>query len=101
MCQLKKKTENELYEIILPKDNKQEKVFIRLIATFITLAKSSCKSLSDILKLAENEKDERSEFFLKNIIQPVYERYAKKLKNSNQIDFRCLFLQYEYTYQFQ
>ena len=60
---IKEETENELYEIILPKDNKQEKVFIRLIATFITLAKSSCKSLSDILKLAENEKDERSEFF--------------------------------------
>lgn len=90
---IKEKTENELYEIILPKDNKQEKVFIRLIATFITLAKSSCKSLSDILKLAENEKDERSEFFLKNIIQPVYERYAKKLKNSNQIDFTDAILQ--------
>ena len=78
------KTEDELYSLILPKDSKKEKSFIRLIVTFSSLLKSSCKTINDILSTAV---DERSRFIIKRIFQPVYEKYIEVLKEQKQIDF--------------
>lgn len=78
------KTEKELYDMVLPKNSKKEKAFIRLVVTFVTLLKSSCKSISDILSCIE---DERSLFIIKRIFLPVFERYTKELKQNGQIDF--------------
>ena len=90
---IQEKTDEELYELVLPKGSKQEKAFIRLVVTFVTLIKSSCKSLKEVLKQAMNEGDERSFFIIKNIFQPVYERYVNALSESNQIDFTDAILQ--------
>ena len=79
--------------MVLPPNSKQEKAFIRLVVTFVTLIKSSCKSIQEVLKQAKNVGDERSIFIIKRIFQPVYERYIEELKNSNQIDFTDAILQ--------
>lgn len=84
---IQEKTDSELYNAILPSNSKQEKSFIRLIVTFITLAKSSCKSISEILLQTKNENDEHSESIIKKIFQPIYLRYIDELKSINQIDF--------------
>ena len=81
------KTDDELYELILPKESKQEKAFIRLAVTFATLVKSSCKSLKDVLHQAKAAKDERSLFIIPNIFQPIYEQYTQLLKERGEIDF--------------
>ena len=78
------KTEEELYDMVLPKNSKKEKAFIRLVVTFATLLKSSCNSIHEILNRID---DERSELIIKHIFQPVYERYVEALKQSGQIDF--------------
>ena len=90
---IQEKTNEELYGLILPKGSKQEKAFIRLVATFVTLVKASCKSVKEVLKQAKNADDERSVFIIKNIFQPVYERYISALSDSNQIDFTDAILQ--------
>ena len=90
---VKEKTDAELYDMVLPPNSKQEKAFIRLVVTFVTLIKSSCKSMQEVLKQAKNIGDERSTFIIKRIFQPVYERYIEELKNSNQIDFTDAILQ--------
>ena len=90
---IQEKTDEELYDLVLPKDSKQEKAFIRLVVTFVTLVKSSCKSVKEVLKQAKNAGDERSVFIIKNIFQPVYERYISALSDSNQIDFTDTILQ--------
>lgn len=90
---IQEKTDTELYNSILPKGSKQEKAFIRLVITFITLIKSSCKSIGDVLLKANRANDERSIFIIKNIFLPVYERYVDILKESNQIDFTDAILQ--------
>ena len=87
------KTDAELYELVLPKGSKQEKAFIRLVATFITLVKSSCTSAQDALEQARREKDRRSVFIIKNIFLPVHERYVDALKAQGQIDFTDAILQ--------
>ena len=90
---VQEKTDAELYDMVLPQNSKQEKAFIRLVVTFITLIKSSCKSIQEVLKQAKRAEDERSTFIIKRIFQPVYERYIEELKNSNQIDFTDAILQ--------
>lgn len=90
---VQERTDAELYDMVLPPNSKQEKAFIRLVVTFVTLIKSSCKSIQEILKQAKNVGDERSIFIIKRIFQPVYERYIEELKNSNQIDFTDAILQ--------
>ena len=90
---IQEKTDEELYELVLPKGSKQEKAFIRLVVTFVTLIKSSCKSVKEVLQQAKKANDERSVFIIKNIFQPIYERYINTLSNSNQIDFTDAILQ--------
>ena len=87
------KTDEELYDLVLPKGSKQEKAFIRLVVTFITLVKSSCKSVKEVLRQARDADDERSMFIIKNIFQPVYELYLQALNETKQIDFTDAILQ--------
>lgn len=81
---LEEKTDEELYDLILPEDSKQEKAFIRLIITFITLMKSRCTTINEILSKVHNES---SEYTIKNIILPVYNQYEQELKQRGEIDF--------------
>ena len=90
---VQEKTDAELYDMVLPPNSKQEKAFIRLVVTFVTLIKSSCKSINKVLKQAKSVGDERSLFIIKRIFMPVYERYIEELKCSNQIDFTDAILQ--------
>lgn len=87
------KTDDELYDLVLPKGSKQEKAFIRLVVTFVTLIKSSCKSVKEVLRQAKDADDERSTFIIENIFQPVYELYIQALKDTGQIDFTDAILQ--------
>lgn len=90
---IQEKTDAELYDMVLPPNNKHEKAFIRLVVTFVTLIKSSCKSVDEVLRQTKNAGDERSTFIIKNIFQPVYKRYIEELANINQIDFTDAILQ--------
>lgn len=90
---IQERTDEELYDSLLPKGSRQEKAFIRLVATFITLLKSSCKSIKEVLEQAEKANDDRSVFIIEKIFQPVYERYVSILSDTNQIDFTDAILQ--------
>lgn len=87
------KTEAELYDMVLPSGGSQEKAFIRLVVTFVTLVKSSCKSIDDILRQAKREDDERSTFIIGDIFLPVYKEYVRRLAESQRIDFTDAILQ--------
>ena len=90
---IQEKTDAELYDMVLPPNSKHEKAFIRLVVTFVTLIKSSCKSVDEVLRQTKNAGDERSTFIIKNIFQPVYKRYIEELTNIKQIDFTDAILQ--------
>ena len=77
----------ELYSLVLPQGSKREKAFIRLIATFVTLQKTSCKSIHDIISHIKESNDERSLFIVKNIYLPMQELYESILAEKGQIDF--------------
>lgn len=90
---IQEKTDAELYDMVLPPNSKHEKAFIRLVVTFVTLIKSSCKSVDEVLRQTKSAGDERSTFIIRNIFQPVYKRYIEELANINQIDFTDAILQ--------
>lgn len=90
---IQEKTDAELYDMVLPWNSKQEKAFIRLVVTFVTLIKSSCKSVDEVLRQTKNAGDKRSTFIIKNIFHPVYKRYIEELRSCNQIDFTDAILQ--------
>lgn len=90
---VKEKTDAELYDMVLPPNSKQEKSFIRLVVTFATLIKTSCKSMHEVIRQVKSIGDERNEFIIKNIFQLVYERYIEELKKLHQIDFTDAILQ--------
>lgn len=90
---IKEIPDEELYDLVLPKGSKQEKAFIRLIVTFASLIKSSCLSIKEVLKQVNKANDERSEFIIKKIFQPVFECYINELNSRNQIDFSDAILQ--------
>ncbi len=90
---IQEKTDEDLYDLVLPKDCKREKAFIRLIVTFVTLIKSSCKSFQDVLKHAKAVNDNRSKFIIKKIFKPVYDSYIQALNERNAIDFNDAILQ--------
>lgn len=81
------KSDEELYAMVLPEGSRREKSFIRLVATFVTLLKTSCKSSEEVLQQMRYSADERSLFIAKNIFMPVHELYEELLKQRGQIDF--------------
>lgn len=83
----------QLYDMVLPKNSKQEKAFIRLAVTFITLMKTNCKSISDVIKVAKKADDDRSLFIIKEIISPVYEKYVAYMENQRQKDFTDIIIE--------
>ena len=84
---LHEKTDEELYNLVLPKGSNQEKAFIRLTVTFITLLKSRCENMENALNDAKDAHDDRSVFVIKNIFMPVYKEYVRELRERKQIDF--------------
>ncbi len=90
---IQEKTDDELYAMVLPPNSKQEKSFIRLIVTFCTLIKSACKSVDEVIRQVQKAGDERGEFIVKNIFQPVYKQYTEELRELNQIDFTDAIIQ--------
>lgn len=83
-------SEEEVYNIMLPHDSKKEKAFIRLVVTFITLLKTSCKDISQIIG---NTTARRDLFIIQNIFIPVYNRYTEILKQKGEIDFTDAIIQ--------
>lgn len=85
-------TKEELFNLILPANSHKEKSFIRLIVTFATLLKSSLRDIDDVLRQTKRDDSERSVFIIKNIFEPVYERYQKALKQESLMDFTDIIL---------
>ena len=87
------KTSAELYETILPQQSREEKSFIRFVVTFITLLKSSCLPLREVIGRIKQTGDERAEFIVTQIFKPIYKEYQQTLENLQQIDFTDAIIQ--------
>ena len=85
--------DEDMYETLIKENSKQEKAFIRTIISFITLMKTGCRDIRDILATVKADKDERSRFAIENIVQPIYKKYEKYLNESKQKDFTDIIIE--------
>jgi DNA helicase-4 len=86
-------SEKEIYEKIVARDDSFGTELHKLIFSFINLSKSRRMSLTYLQAIFQNRNSAPNEFmhsrqnlFL-NFILPIIERYDKKLKETNEIDF--------------
>lgn len=86
-------SDGELLDMMLPPNSNKEKTFIRLVITFITLMKTNCRDIHDILEDAKKTHDERAEHIINNIIKPVYDKYCEALAVSKQKDFTDIIIE--------
>ena len=85
--------DEELLEMIMPEEGRQEKVFIRLLATFVTLLKTSCKTIEEVQTEVARNGDGRSRFIVDKIMAPVAKRYSEILQSQNLNDFTDLIVE--------
>lgn len=86
-------SDGELLDMMLPLNSNKEKTFIRLVITFITLMKTNCRDIHEILEDAKKTHDERAEYIIKNILKPVYDKYSGALATSGQKDFTDIIIE--------
>lgn len=82
--------DEELFDMILPESSLQEKAFVRLLATFVTLMKTSGKTIEKVQDEVERRGDERCQFIVRRIMAPVARRYTEILQSQNLNDFTDL-----------
>ena len=85
--------EDALFDMILPEGSMQEKMLIRLVATFVTLLKTSCKTIDQVCREVRSTDNERNKFIVERIMKPVAERYREILKAEGKKDFTDLILE--------
>lgn len=90
---VKKRTDQELYELLVKRNRKLEKSVYTLLLSFITLMKANEKTIDSLLGDLLINKNDRSENILTNIIKPFYEEYQNELNKNYEIDFTDAIIQ--------
>jgi len=87
---LRPKSPEEIWNIISNVAKDEVKTFISLFGTFINLMKSNNYTINNVVIRNDQEESDffkqRNSLFIE-IIQPIFERYEKHLKERNEIDF--------------
>ena len=90
---LKKRTEQELYELLVKRNRKLEKSVYTLILSFVTLMKANEKSIDELLGNMGNNQEDRNVSIITHIIKPFYKEYKKELDDKYEIDFTDAIIQ--------
>lgn len=97
---IKKRTDRELYDMLIQRNRQMEKTVFTLLLSFITLMKANEKTVDSLLKsLSPKEgqimtlKDKRNHYILSNVIKPFYDAYQTELDNNYEIDFTDAIIQ--------
>ena len=80
------------YDKIVQRDKNKEKTILDLIVSFIALMKANCRSINDIIAKAEQYKDDRTLYIMKNMVRPFYEAYQNGLEHNGEMDFTDMIL---------
>ena len=94
---VKRRTDQELYDLLVTRNRKLEKSVYTLILSFITLMKANEKTVDGLMSELEmksrfsltpiHEKPNRNKVVLADIIRPFYEEYERTLQENFEIDF--------------
>lgn len=81
---LEERNVEELWNIVVEKDNSLIDGIVELFETLINLMKSNNYTIHQLKELTENKKSNK---ILVELLEPIYESYCVYLKDNNEIDF--------------
>ncbi len=96
----RKRTDKELYDLIVQRNRQMEKTVFTLLLSFITMMKANEKTIGGLLAtlmpdeghmMTTNEK--RNKYILTKIVKPFYEAYQEYLEKNYEIDFTDAIIQ--------
>lgn len=98
---IKKRTDEELYTLLVKRNRKLEKSVFTLITSFITLMKANEKTVDGLLEGIGNSlvpipkfsNNYRNRAILTEIIKPFYDAYEDELEKKYEIDFTDAIIQ--------
>ncbi len=91
---IKRRTDKELYEMLVQRNRQMEKTVFTLLLSFITLMKANEKTIDGLLKSLEPQPGHlqpayasRNRYILTEVVKPFYEAYESQLAKNYEIDF--------------
>ena len=90
---VKKRTDQELYDLLVKRNRKLEKSVYTLILSFITLMKANEKDIDGLFMDLRYNANSRNKAILTDIIKPFFEEYERTLKENYEIDFTDAIIQ--------
>ncbi len=97
---IKRRSEKELYDMLVQRNRQMEKTVFTLLLSFITLMKANEKTIGGMLEtltpedghmMTANEK--RNKYILTKVVKPFFDAYQAELKQNFEIDFTDAIIQ--------
>ena len=97
---IKRRTDKELYDMLIKRNRQMEKTVFNLLLSFITLMKANEKTIDGLLEslvpeaghmMTFNEK--RNRYILIQVVKPFFDAYQAELEKNYEIDFTDAIIQ--------
>lgn len=95
-----KRSDEELYNMLIQRNKQLEKTVFTLLLSFITLMKANEKTVDGLLKETEpaegrimTTKEKRNRYILMEVVKPFYDAYQEELDKNFEIDFTDAIIQ--------
>lgn len=91
---INRRTDRQLYDMLIKRNRQLEKTVFTLLLSFITLMKANEKTIEGLLKTLAPEDnplqtftEKRNRYVLTKVVKPFYEAYQTELDKNYEIDF--------------
>lgn len=97
---IKRRTDKELYDMLIKRNRQMEKTVFNLLLSFITLMKANEKTIDGLLESLVHEaghmmtfNEKRNRYILIQVVKPFFDAYQAELEKSYEIDFTDAIIQ--------
>ena len=97
---IKRRSEKELYDMLVQRNRQMEKTVFTLLLSFITLMKANEKTIDGLLETLTPEEghmmtvnEKRNKYILTKVVKPFFDAYQAELKKNFEIDFTDTIIQ--------
>lgn len=97
---INRRTDKELYDMLVKRNRQLEKTVFTLLLSFITLMKANEKTIAGLLEETKPKEGQmpslnemRNRYILTEVVKPFFESYQKELEKNYEIDFTDAIIQ--------
>lgn len=97
---IKRRTDKELYDMLIKRNRQMEKTIFTLLLSFITLMKANEKTIDGLLETLNPEdgrmmtmNEKRNKYILTEVVKPFFDAYQAEMKKNFEIDFTDAIIQ--------